>query len=170
MDDGEDLQMDQNMVMVQELLRATTVASTEQRKLFSSQSEVEKSAFILENFTRPDWISFVSSYDIYENKDGEKNMGRLLGPTVLKVCAKTVTHTTIRELREMDNSTLLSILNKHFAVGTASNYKEVLQGLAMNFRTSFCRQAIENYATFFLAALIDNPTFVNSMLGGTSEE
>ena len=60
MDDGEDLQMDQNMVMAQELLRATTVASTEQRKLFSSQSEVEKSAFILENFTRPDWISFVS--------------------------------------------------------------------------------------------------------------
>ena len=57
----------------------------------------------LDAVNREDYITFVNNYEIYRQKDGDKTMAQLLGPTFQ--------HTTVRELREFNNSLLTSILH-----------------------------------------------------------
>ena len=64
----EDQQDDQNLIMVQELVRATIVASMEQKKLITSQSDVEKNAPKWDFLTRPDYIAFVNTMMSMNNK------------------------------------------------------------------------------------------------------
>ena len=172
MDDGddkdEDIQEDQQMTLIQQFMQVSTDTAKEQRKLITSQSEVEKSRPTFNKFTRANFIDFINNYNIYVQKDGETRIVKLMGDKVLKVVANLITHTSVEELLLMENSVIIDLLNIRFAVGTASNYLVTLQLLYMKPGISFSRELVDEYAFTFLATLIDHPTFEDPKQGGTS--
>ena len=86
-EDNEEKQSDKGLILLQQLVEASTDAAKGQRELITEQRAVERAAPTLKSLTKSDWIKFKAAFDAYEFIGGTYKIVRQIDQHLHSFCA-----------------------------------------------------------------------------------